>query len=125
MALSIREILNNTVESVEGAYAAGLIGTDGIAVEIIEAEADDRDDMEANEQMAVELGGLMGALNRSASKLEGGKIKDFIITASERTFIASMVDKEYFVVLILNAEGNLGRARFELKQAVNKMKREV
>ena len=125
MALSIREILNNTVESVEGAYAIGLIGTDGIPVEIIEAEADDRDDMEANEQMAVELGGLMGALNRSASKLEGGKIKDFIITGAERTFIASMVDKEYFLVLILNSDGNLGRARFELKQAVNKVKREV
>jgi predicted regulator of Ras-like GTPase activity (Roadblock/LC7/MglB family) len=125
MALSIREILNNAVENIEGAYAAGLIGTDGIPVEIVEAEADERDDIEANEQMAIELGGLMGALNRSATKLEGGKIKDFVINAAERTFIASMVDKEYFMVVILNSEGNLGRARFELKHAISKMKREV
>jgi predicted regulator of Ras-like GTPase activity (Roadblock/LC7/MglB family) len=125
MALSIREILNNTVESIEGTRAAGLVGTDGIAVEMVEAEADDREDTEANEEMVIELAGLMGALNRSASKLEGGKIKDFIINATDRTFIAAMVDKEYFMVVVLDAEGNLGRALFELKRAVGKMKHEV
>ncbi len=125
MALRIREILNNTVESIEGAHAAGLVGTDGIAVEIVEAEADERGNSEANEEMAIELAGLMGALNRSANKLEGGKIKDFIINAADRTFIAAMVDKEYFMVVVLNAEGNLGRALFELKRAVGKLKHEV
>ncbi len=125
MALRIREILSSTMESIEGAQAAGLVGTDGIAVEMVEAEANDREDMEANEEMAIELAGLMGALNRSAGKLEGGKIKDFIINAAERTFIAAMVDKEYFMVVVLDAEGNQGRALFELKRAVGKMKREV
>ncbi|GEM_PF-1313590 len=123
--MNLREMLNEAVEGVEGAYAIGLVGLDGLGVEMVNADPDNSDDTEANEEMAVQMASLMAAVTKGASYLGGGKIKDLIVEAQDRTFLASMVDKEYFLVLVLNAEASMGRGRFEMRHIINKVRREI
>lgn len=116
-------MLTEAMESVEGAHLVGLVGLDGIPVEVVNNDGDS--DLEAREEMAVQLASLMGAVNRGANYLDGGAIKDVIIEAESRTFLASMLDDSYFLLIVLGSEGSMGRGRFELRQIMGRLRREV
>ncbi len=115
--MSFSDILAEATRNVEGAVAVGLVGIDGMGVETITADSHDFD----YEMAEVELAGLLGSISRTAKTLAAGKIKDIIVEADKQSYLLSLVDADYFLLVALEPGANLGRARYEVKKVVNKL----
>ena len=118
----ITNILYEAVDEVNGAQFAGVIGTDGLPVQIIAAD----DDLPVNiEEIEHKLAQMTSALSRSAGRLGSGLVQDMVIESEELTYLASLVIPGYFAVLGITAEGNLGRARFAVHRMVYRLQSEL
>jgi predicted regulator of Ras-like GTPase activity (Roadblock/LC7/MglB family) len=116
--MTFTEILTEATRNVEGIVAAGLVGVDGIGVETVSANGDLID----VESIEIELAGLVGNVNRAASALSAGAIRDVIVEAENQSYLISLIDKNYFLVLTLGPGANLGRARFEVKRVGQRLR---
>lgn len=115
--MSFSDILAEAAHTVEGAVAIGLVGTDGLGVETVTTDTDNFD----SEIAEVELAGLVGNIKRTTSTLSAGNIKDIIVEADKQTYLLTLVDPDYFLLVALAPGANLGRARYEVKKVVQKL----
>lgn len=119
--MTFSEILSDAAGNVEGAMAVGLVGVDGIGVETIVTNG-----YEINtEETEVELAGLVSSVNRSAKALSSGAIKDLIVEGEERSYLITLLDKNYFLAVMLGPQANLGRARFEVKRVAQRLREHI
>jgi predicted regulator of Ras-like GTPase activity (Roadblock/LC7/MglB family) len=120
--MSLTDILNEAVERVSGAQLAGVIGTDGLGVEMVMADADppyDRDNAE------IELATLASSATLAAGRLGSGVVHDIIVEADKLTYLASLITPGYYAILGVKPNGNLGRARFAVHQMVSRLQNEL
>jgi predicted regulator of Ras-like GTPase activity (Roadblock/LC7/MglB family) len=116
--MTFSDVLAEAAKNVEGIIAAGLVGLDGLAVETVLAEGVEGIDQE---EVVVELAGLMSSVNRTLSVLKAGKARDLMLDAENMSYLISMIDSGYFLVYILAAGANLGRARFEIRRGAQRL----
>jgi predicted regulator of Ras-like GTPase activity (Roadblock/LC7/MglB family) len=109
-----KQALTDVVEHTEGATGALIMGMDGIAVEhVFLPEASD-----ANMDVAAaEVTSLVRAALRSGTNTGLGMLNEMFINFERVRIIARMFSPEYFVVLALGPDGNIGRGRYELRKA--------
>ncbi|MEW5975646.1 MAG: roadblock/LC7 domain-containing protein [Acidobacteriota bacterium] len=105
-------VLDSIVSKVEGTQAAVVMGMDGIAIEkrILEPSAN-------VETLAAEYTSL---LRNSASKVNDlalGLLQELVVSTDSRVIATRMITADYFVLIVLGPDGNVGRARFELRKA--------
>jgi predicted regulator of Ras-like GTPase activity (Roadblock/LC7/MglB family) len=120
--MSMVDILQEAVERVHGAKLAGVVGTDGLGVEMVLADDAGLPDREL---VDVELGGLASLATQASGRLGGGSVHDLIVEAEQTTYLASLIIPGYYAVLGVRANGNLGRARFAVRQMVSRLKHEL
>jgi predicted regulator of Ras-like GTPase activity (Roadblock/LC7/MglB family) len=109
-----KELLETIIERTEGSLGALIMGTDGIAVEEVLGEAG----TEANLDIAAaEFTSLVRGAQRAGTDLGLGNLRELIISLDDSIILMRLLSRDYFVVLALNPEGNLGRGRFELRKA--------
>ena len=120
--MSLTDILQEAVERVKGARLAGVIGSDGLGVEMVLEDDDLPHDRETAE---IELAGLAATAAMTAHRLGAGNVRDIIIEADDLTYIASLITSGYFAVLGITSNGNLGRARFAVRQMVQRLQSEL
>ena len=109
-----KELLETIIERTEGSLGALIMGTDGIAVEKVLAEAG----KEANLDIAAaEFTSLVRGAQRAGNDLGLGNLRELVISLDDSIILMRLLSRDYFVVLALNPEGNLGRGRFELRKA--------
>lgn len=106
------EILESVMEKVEGALGAVIMGMDGIAIE--KRFLDEAANLES---LAAEYTSLLHTSYSSAPEMGLGTLEEFITTTNNRLVVVHMITPEYFLLVLLAKDGNLGRARFELKKA--------
>lgn len=116
--MTFNEILNDAANSVEGAMVVGLIGVDGIGVETVINNGYELD----SEAVEVELAGLVGSVSRATQALAGGPVKDLFVEAENQSYVISLLDRNYFLVVMLGPDANLGRARFETKRVSQRLR---
>jgi len=119
--MDLTEVLSNAVEKVPGAIAISLLGVDGVAVETINGAKLVPNDGEqhrppASQAWEVELADLMLAARRAARSLRWGALRNITLETGQLTFLLRMINPDYFLLLVMNKDGNLGRARFELRR---------
>ena len=114
-----RRILAALRDHVEGALAASLIGLDGIAVETVGGEA------VPLEVMGAEFGGFVKSIRNVKTELNAGDVLQFSLVTEKYIAILSAVTPEYFILLVLEPNGNYGRARFELAKAKHALRDEL
>jgi predicted regulator of Ras-like GTPase activity (Roadblock/LC7/MglB family) len=119
--MELTELLSHAVEKVPGAVAISLLGVDGVAVETINgAKMLPQDGVEhrpqASQAWEVELADLMLAARRAARSLRWGALRNITLETGQLTFLARMINPDYFLLMVMNKDGNLGRARFELRR---------
>ena len=116
-----KEALGQIIEHTEGALAALIMGVDGIAVEkVLLPEGDD-----ANLDIAAaEVTSLVRNAQRAGGDTGLGSLRELVIGFQDMTILARLFTPDYFVVLALSPEGNLGRGRFELRKAELALARE-
>lgn len=106
-----RDVLTGLRERIEGAVAASLIGLDGIAVETVGGIGVPLDILGA------EFGGFVKSIRHANTELDTGDVLQFALVTEKYITFLSEVTPEYYILLVLQPDGNYGRARFELSKA--------
>jgi predicted regulator of Ras-like GTPase activity (Roadblock/LC7/MglB family) len=116
-----KESLENIMERTEGSLGALIMGIDGIAVERLLKDAG----QEANlDVAAAEFTSLVRSSQKAGKDTGLGELRELMISLESAVVIMRLLGRDYFVVLALSPEGNLGRARFELRKAELELKKE-
>ena len=109
-----KDLLESIIERTEGSLGALIMGTDGIAVEKVLGEAG----MDANlDVAAAEFTSLVRGAQRAGTDTGLGGLRELVVSLEGAVVLMRLLSRDYFVVLALNAEGNIGRGRFELRKA--------
>ena len=109
-----KELLESIVESTEGSLGALIMGLDGIAVEKVIGEAGNEANLDV---AAAEFTSLVRSAQKSGHDIGLGKLKELTVALESATVMMRLLSRDYFVVLALRPEGNLGRGRYELRKA--------
>lgn len=117
--MSFLEVLKDTVDKVDGAVSAMIIGTDGMSVQ------------EYTQEKLVDLTGLSAEasamikdISLAADNLGLGEAKEFSIISDRCGIIMRKINADYYLTLIIKPDGNYGKGRFILKTAVPKLEGE-
>jgi predicted regulator of Ras-like GTPase activity (Roadblock/LC7/MglB family) len=114
------EFLDRVVDKVEGTLGAAVIGMDGISIE--KRTVDPTLSMET---LAAEYASVLRSSSLTTSDLGFGALQEFVISTDQRIMAIRMITPEYFAFILLHKDGNLGRARFELRKAQLSLAREL
>ena len=106
-----KDVLAGLRERIEGALAVSLIGLDGIAVETVGRGEVPLDILGA------EFGGFVKSIRHANTELDTGEVLQFALVTEKYITFLSEVTPEYYILLVLQPDGNYGRARFELAKA--------
>lgn len=115
-----RDRLRRIVETVEGAQAVSIVGLDGIPVEsFIAAQGI------SIEEVAAEMGAFIRRIEGPGAGTDAGRIGELVVVAERAVTLLSRITPEYYLLLLLSGEGNLGRGRWELKKAALTLRGEL
>lgn len=107
------ERLHKILQTVEGSLAVSLIGRDGIAIERLAVSEEPNLDV-----ATAQFTDIAKKLQIANTELEAGSLREMIERTDKYLIVLSSVTPEYFLLMILSADGSLGRARYELRKAV-------
>ncbi len=116
-----KEMLETIIERTDGSLGVLIMGTDGIAVEKVLAEAGNDANLDV---AAAEFTSLVRGAQRAGSDTGLGDLRELVVATEKAVVVMRMLTRDYFVVLAINPEGNLGRGRFELRKAELKLAKE-
>ena len=109
-----KEALQTIVEKTDGSLGALIMGADGLSVEKFFNEEGYAANLDV---AAAEFTTLVRTAMRSGNELALGDLRELVVSLASVTFIMRLFNRDYFVVLAMKPEGNLGRARYELRKA--------
>lgn len=116
-----RDTLERLIERTEGATGALIMGTDGIAVEkVLLQEAREKN----LDVAAAEFTSLLRAAQRVGADTGIGQVRELIVGFDDMRVLIRSFNRDYFAVLALKEDGNLGRGRFELRKVELDLARE-
>jgi predicted regulator of Ras-like GTPase activity (Roadblock/LC7/MglB family) len=106
------EVLKGICERVQGAFGAMVIAEDGIVVErhLVVPEID-------LELAGVEFAAGSQEFKRATAELKAGDLEEIMVVNRKSATMIRAVGTGYYLMLIMDAAGVLGRGRFELKKA--------
>ena len=113
--------LSQMVSSVDGAQAAVLMGFDGIPVAEAKADAS----RTSVQETVVEYSRILTEAVNIARAGDLGAVGELVIGTDRYRLIFRIVDPNYFVVLFLSADSNIGKGRFILRRAMPAIQREL
>jgi predicted regulator of Ras-like GTPase activity (Roadblock/LC7/MglB family) len=117
--MSLTDIINEAIDQISGALFAGVIGTDGLGIEMAFAGGSAHLDLELAE---LELSTLASVASASSSRVGSGQVFDLTIETEDITYLASMITPGYYVVLGVTPDASLGQARFTVSQMIEQIK---
>jgi predicted regulator of Ras-like GTPase activity (Roadblock/LC7/MglB family) len=109
------------IERTEGATGALIMGMDGIAVEkVLTTEA-----REANlDVAAAEFTSLVRSAQRAGGDIGLGQVSEVVLGFEDMSVLIRLFNRDYFVVLAIAKDGNIGRGRFEMRKVELDLARE-
>ncbi|MEO6950364.1 MAG: hypothetical protein ABI321_01020 [Polyangia bacterium] len=116
--------LKRLVEGTEGGVAGLLMGFDGIQVDSYSLPDLTGPAGDIN-TLGMEFSFILGQVKKAADILELGGVQEVTIRTESLTLIFRVVSAEYFVALVLRAEGNFGKGRYLLRVLTPKLQAEV
>ena len=119
--MSFRDILQGMVERVEGGQGAVIMGYDGIPID----EYIKEDVILDIQLLSVEYATLLKEIKRTIDVLKTGDMDEISITTGLSRVIVRPVNEEFFVVFVLDREGNFGKGRYLLKRDAPKLAEEL
>lgn len=105
------ERLREIHERIDDALAVSLVGRDGISVE---THATVDLDIEA---LSAELLTQVRAISDDNRELAVGPVQQFAVTTDRYSLMLGALTEEYYLLLVLDGAGSIGRARYELRRA--------
>ncbi|MCX7793068.1 MAG: hypothetical protein N2257_01470 [Thermodesulfovibrionales bacterium] len=118
--MSFSEILKDVVTKVEGSVGAFIIASDGIPV-----EAYIKKDSIDQSALSAEFSAILKTMNFALENLQLGNMDEFSVTTERYKIALRKISPEYYLVLVTEPGGNLGKARFFLKITAPKIEKEI
>jgi predicted regulator of Ras-like GTPase activity (Roadblock/LC7/MglB family) len=115
-----QDTLRRIAQRVEGTQAVSLVGLDGIPIDSFGTA-----DGASIESVAAELGAFVKSVEGPRTSFDRAAVHQLTIVTDRSTAILSRVTEEYYLLLLLSKEGNLGRGRFELQKAAVALEKEL
>src|SRR5260370_36808669 len=103
--------LQSIVERTDGSLGALIMGADGLCVEKFFTEEGDAANLDVT---AAEFTSLIRSASKSGKDLDLGELREVVVAMSNVTIVMRLFNKDYFAVLALKPDGNLGRGRYVL-----------
>jgi predicted regulator of Ras-like GTPase activity (Roadblock/LC7/MglB family) len=113
------ETLKEIADRFDNIYCVLLMGMDGLPVEKVI-----RDDSLNVEALTAEFTTVIKVTNASSAEIDAGQVDEVLILSNKIVLLTKNITSDYFLLLVLTADGNLGRARFELKKAKYALEKE-
>ena len=109
-----KETLQSIIAKTDGSLGALIMGADGLSVE----KFFNQEGAETNlDVAAAEFTSLIRNASKSGQELDLGELRELVVSLGKVTFLMRLFNKDYFVVLAMKPDGNLGRGRYELRKA--------
>ncbi len=119
--MSFREHLEEVCRSVDGAVACSLMGADGIEVDTHVSQGGELD----VKSLLVEYSGVLRSAREAAEAHQAGGVAEIAITTDKLHAVVRIVTPEYFMVVALTPDGNIGKARYLLRITAPKLEAEL
>ena len=116
--MGFKETLKTLVAQCSGALGGVIMGYDGIAIEEYLADTAGLD----VQTLAIEYASVLKEIKRTVGVLQTGELEEVSIIAQQCTVIVRGVSDDFFVALVLTAEGNFGKGRYLLKREAPKLR---
>lgn len=111
MAANVKELLRGLVGGIEGVVGAAVVGMDGAMIEVLKV-----DQGFTLEEVAHEGAVASKVLDYLCQKLDGGPIDHIMMVAERYILLLAMAGQDYYVGIIINPRGNVGKARLQLRR---------
>ena len=111
MAGSVKELLRGLVSGIEGVLGAAVVGMDGATIEALKV-----DQSFSLEEIANEGALASKVLDYMVQKLDGGAVDHIMLGAERYIILLAMAGLEYYVGIVMNPRGNVGKARLQLRR---------
>jgi predicted regulator of Ras-like GTPase activity (Roadblock/LC7/MglB family) len=117
--MSFSKILKESVERVNGAVSAMIVGIDGMTVEEYALEK-----IINLDELSAEASQMMKDIASASEGLGLGQAREFSIISDLCGIIMQKISDEYYISMIIKPGGNFGKGRFVLRTTVSKIKDE-
>lgn len=107
------EHLKTVVDQVDGGIGGLIMGLDGIAVDSYVAGGNKMDIT----TLGMEFSFILGQVKKASEILRLGGVNEVTIRAESLYLVVRMINPEYFLAVVLSADGNFGKCRFLMRLA--------
>jgi len=129
--MNFEAILRTIVEECGGGIGAALMGNDGISIEEFTAgkspggspSGEFGQPVEVS-TAGIEFGRTLTEIRRISDALGGGPLEETIIRVKGFMLVFQPIDDENFLVLALERDGNLGKARYLIRRHIHAIRQE-
>ncbi|HLU64930.1 MAG TPA: hypothetical protein VKZ63_01560 [Kofleriaceae bacterium] len=115
------EHLKRVVDHVDGGIGGLIMGLDGIAVDSYIADGNKMDIT----TLGMEFSFILGQVKKASEILRLGGVNELTIKAESLYLVVRMINPEYFLAIVLSADGNFGKCRFLMRLAQPKLLAEL
>jgi predicted regulator of Ras-like GTPase activity (Roadblock/LC7/MglB family) len=124
--MSFASILRTIVEECGGGVGAALMGTDGIPIDQYTADISEAEPPETDvTTIGIEFGRILLDIRKASDGLDGGSLDETIIELTRFTLVFRPIDSEYFLLLVMAPDGNLGKARYLIRRHMLAIRQEL
>ena len=121
--MTFREVLAKIVDGTPGAVAATVMGQDGIAID--EYIARPTLDLAAvaveSEQFLTQARKLCGSLFEHPEN----RLEELVLTTRSNQLLFREIDRDYFLIVVLDEFGVLGKARYLVASTLQELREEL
>jgi predicted regulator of Ras-like GTPase activity (Roadblock/LC7/MglB family) len=115
--MSFAAMLQEIVDGCGGAIGAALMGNDGIPIEqVTSTAASDSPLADDIATAGTEFGRILEEVRKASDAVAGGAVREATIVLSRVVLVFRTVDEDTFLVLALDPDGNLGKARYLIRR---------
>lgn len=116
--MSYKQTLKTVTESVGGGLAAIIMGYDGIPIDEYLVDYSQFD----LQLLTVEYANLLRDIRRTVELLENGAMEEVSIATDKLRVLVRIINEQFFLVLVITADGNYGKGRYLLSREAFKLK---
>lgn len=124
--MSFREILRGIVEGCGGGVGAALMGSDGVPIEQAVGDRVPQGPLSDDISVAgVEFQRVLDEIRKASDGLQAGALEETVVVLAELSLIFRPVDAETFLVVAVDPNGNLGKARYLIRSSLYAIRQEL